>query len=83
MKRLSKWFYLGSMIGGQVGGIVLLTAAVVLLVVSGIYTDYVLNLSYAGTWALASSILLVLLGFAAILFGSSIWYLLLYRAWAE
>ena len=82
MKRLSKWFYLGSIIGGQVGGLVLLTAAVVLLVVSGIYTDYVLNLSYAGTWALASSILLILLGCAAILFGATIWYLLLYRAWA-
>jgi len=82
MKRLSKWFYLGSMIGGQVGGIVLLTAAVVLLVISGIFTDYFLNLSYTGAWALATGILLVLLGFAAILFGSSIWYLLLYRAWA-
>jgi hypothetical protein len=82
MKRLSKWFYLGSMIGGQVGGLVLLTAAVVLLVISGIFTDYFLNLSYTGAWALATGILLVLLGFAAILFGSSIWYLLLYRAWA-
>jgi hypothetical protein len=82
MKKLSKWFYLGSMIGGQVGGIVLLTAAVVILVVSGILTDYVLNLSHAGTWGLASSILLILLGCAAILFGATIWYLLLYRAWA-
>ena len=82
MKRLSKWFYLGSMVGGQVGGIVLLTAAVVILVVSGILTDYIINLSYAGTWALASSILLLLLGCAAILFGATIWYLLLYRAWS-
>ena len=82
MKRLSKWFYLGSIIGGEVGGIVIFVAAVALLVLSGIFTDYVLNLGYAGTWALATGILLILLGFAAILFGSSIWYLLLYRAWA-
>ena len=82
MKRLSKWFYLGSIIGGEVGGIVIFVAAVALLVLSGIFTDYILNLSYAGTWALATGILLILLGFAAILFGSSIWYLLLYRAWA-
>lgn len=82
MKRLSKGFYLGSMIGGQVGGIVLLTAAVVILVVSGILTDYIVNLSYAGTWAVASSILLLLFGCAAILFGATIWYLLLYRAWS-
>jgi hypothetical protein len=82
MKRLSKWFYLGSIIGGQVGGIVLLTAAALILVVTGILTDYVVNLSYAGTWALVSSILLLLLGCAAILFGATIWYLLLYRAWS-
>jgi hypothetical protein len=81
MKRLSKWFYLGSMIGVPVGGIVLLTVAVVILVVSGILTDYVVNLDYASPWALASSILLILLGSAAILFGASIWYLLLYKAW--
>jgi hypothetical protein len=82
MKRLSKWFYLGSMIGGQVAGIVLLTAAVLILVVSGILTDYVVNLSYAGTWVPVSSILLLLLGCALILFGATIWYLLLYKAWA-
>jgi len=82
MKRLSKWFYLGSIIGGQIGGIALLTAAVLILVVSGILTDYVVNLSYAGTWALVSSILLLFLGCAAILFGATIWYLLLYRAWS-
>jgi hypothetical protein len=70
------------MIGGQVGGLVLLTAAVVLLVVSGIYTDYVLNLSYADPWTLVICTLLILLGCAAILFGATIWYLLLYRAWA-
>jgi hypothetical protein len=70
------------MIGGQVGGLVLLTAAVVLLVVSGIYTDYVFNLSYADPWTLVICTLLILLGCAAILFGATIWYLLLYRAWA-
>jgi hypothetical protein len=82
MKRLSKWFYLGSMVGGQVGGIILLTAGVVLLVVSGILTNYVLDLSHADMWTLATSILLILLGCAAILFGATIWYLLLYRAWS-
>ena len=82
MKRLSKWFYLGTMIGGQVGGIVLLIAAVVLLVASGIFTDYFINLSYAAPWVLATCILLILSGCAAILFGATIWYLLLYRAWA-
>lgn len=82
MKRLSKWFYLGSMIGGQVGGIVLLIIAAILLVASGIYTSFVLNLSYAGTWALITCGLLILLGCAAILYGATIWYLLLYRAWA-
>jgi hypothetical protein len=82
MKRLSKWFYLGSMIGGQVGGVVLLTAAAVILVMSGILSNFVVNLSYAGTWALVSCILLLLFGCAAILFGATIWYLLLYRAWS-
>ena len=82
MKRLSKWFYLGSMIGGQVGGVVMLTAAAVILVVSGILSNFVVNLSYAGTWALVSCILLLLFGCAAILFGATIWYLLLYRAWS-
>jgi len=82
MKRLSKWFYLGSIIGGEVGGIVIFVAAVALLVLSGIFTDDFVNLSYVATWVLATGILLILLGFAAILFGSSIWYLLLYRAWA-
>ena len=82
MKRLSKWFYLGTMIGGQVGGIVLLIAAVVLLVASGIFTDYFINLGYAAPRVLATCILLVLSGCAAILFGATIWYLLLYRAWA-
>jgi hypothetical protein len=82
VKRLSKWFYLGTMIGGQVGGIVLLIAAVVLLVASGIFTDYFINLSYAAPWVLATCILLILSGCAAILFGATIWYLLLYRAWA-
>jgi hypothetical protein len=70
------------MIGGQVGGVILLIAAVVILVMSGILTDYVVNLSYAGTWALVSCILLLSFGCAAILFGATIWYLLLYRAWA-
>jgi len=81
-KGLSKWFYLGSMVGGQVGGIALLAAAAVILVMSGILTDYVVNLSYAGTWALATCVLLILLGCAAILYGASVWYLLIYRAWA-
>jgi hypothetical protein len=70
------------MIGGQVGGIVLLTAGVALLVISGILTGYVLDLSHADIWTLATSILLILLGCAAILFGATIWYLLLYRAWS-
>jgi len=82
MKRLSKWFYLGSMVGGQVGGIVLFVVALVLLVVSGILTGYVISLSHADTWTLVISILLILLGSAAILFGLSIWYILLYRAWS-
>jgi len=81
MKRLSKWFYLGSMVGGQVAGISLLIAAVVLLVLSGILTDFIVNLSYAGLWAVVVSALLILLGCAAILYGASIWYLLLYKAW--
>jgi hypothetical protein len=82
VKRLSKWFYLGSIIGGQVGGIVLLVVAAVILVISGIFTDYIINLSYAGTWALATGIFIILLGCAAILYGATIWYLLIYRAWA-
>jgi len=60
VKRLSKWFYLGSIIGGQVGGIVLLVVAAVILVISGIFTDYIINLSYAGTWALATGIFIIL-----------------------
>jgi hypothetical protein len=82
MKRLSKWFYLGSMIGGQVVGIILLTAGVFLLVVAGILTGYVINLSHSDLLTLATSILLILFGCAAILFGATIWYLLLYKAWS-
>jgi hypothetical protein len=82
MKRLPKWFYLGSMIGSLVGGIILLTAALVILTISGILTGYAINLSHADIGTLATSILLISLGGAAILFGASIWYMLLYRAWA-
>jgi hypothetical protein len=81
MKRLSKWFYLGSIIGGEVGGIILLTVAVILLVISGILSNFILNLTYAGTGALVTCSLLLLLGLAAMLYGASIWYLLLYKAW--
>jgi hypothetical protein len=70
------------MLGGQVGGIVLLLAAAIILVVSGILSNFVLNLSYAGTGALIGLGLFTLLGCAAILYGASIWYLLLYKAWA-
>jgi hypothetical protein len=82
MKRLSKWFYLGSIVGGIIGGIVILTAALTLLVISGILSNFIINLTYAGTGALVTSSLLLLLGLAAILYGASIWYLLLYKAWA-
>jgi hypothetical protein len=81
MKHLSKWFYMGSMVGGQVVGIILLVVALVILVLSGILTDFVVNLSYAGLWAVVVSFLLILLGCAAILYGLSIWNLLLYKAW--
>jgi hypothetical protein len=81
MNRLSKWFYLGSIIGGEVGGVILLTVAVILLVISGILSNFILNLTYAGTGALITCSLLVLLGCATILYGVSIWYLLLYKAW--
>jgi len=81
MKRLSKWFYLGSIVGCQVIGIILLVVAIVILVLSGIFTNFVVNLSYAGLWAAVTSFLLILLGCAAILYGLSIWNLLLYRAW--
>jgi hypothetical protein len=60
VKRLSKWLYLGSIIGGQVGGIVLLVVAAVILVIPGIFTDYIINLSYAGTWTLATGIFIIL-----------------------
>jgi hypothetical protein len=82
MKRLSKSFYLGSIVGGEVGGIILLIVALILLVISGILSNFILNLTYAGTGALITSSLLVLVGCAAILYGASIWYLLLYKAWA-
>jgi hypothetical protein len=81
MKRLSKWFYLGSIVGGIVGGIILLTVAMILLVISGILSNFVINLTYASTGALVTGSLLLILGLAAILYGSSIWYLLLYKAW--
>lgn len=82
MNRLSKWFYLGSIVGGEVGGIVLLAVAIILLVLSGILSNFIINLTYAGTEAVVTSSLLLLLGLAAILYGASIWYLLLYKAWA-
>ena len=82
MKRISKWLYLGSIVGGLVGGLVIFTAAAVLLALSGIYADFVLNLSYADVWMAVIIILLILTGLAAILYGASIWYLLLYKAWA-
>jgi hypothetical protein len=82
MKRLSKWFYLGSMIGFPIGGTILLTVAVVILVVSGMLTGYVVDLSHADSGTLAASILLILLSGAAILYGLSIWYILLYKAWS-
>ena len=82
MKVLSKRFYLGSMVGAEVGGVIVLLVAAILLVVSGIFTNFILNLSYAGTWPLIIFTVLVLVGIAAILYGASIWYVLLYKAWA-
>jgi hypothetical protein len=82
MNRLSKWFYLGSMVGGIIGGIVLLMVAAILLVTSGILSNFVLNVSYAGVGPAIICSLLILLGCGAILYGASIWYLLLYKAWA-
>ncbi len=56
MKRLSKWFYLGSMIGGQVGGIVLLIAAVVLLVASGIpFVNYLVGLPFLAIFIITAN----------------------------
>ncbi len=82
MKRLSKWFYLGSIVCGLVAGIILLFSALVLLVLSGILTDYAINLHYAGTSAIITCSLLLLTGCAAVLYACSIWALLLYKAWA-
>jgi len=70
------------MVGGQVGGIALLLVAAIILVLSGIYSNFILNLSLAGIWPLVTISLLILLGCAAILYGASIWYVLLYKAWA-
>ena len=69
------------MVGGQVGGIALLLVAAIILVLSGIYSNFILNLSLAGIWPLVTISLLILLGCAAILYGASIWYVLLYKAW--
>jgi hypothetical protein len=82
IQRLSRWFYLGSMVGGIIGGIVLIIVAITLLVLSGILSNFIINLTYAGTQAIVTCSLLLLFGLAAILYGASIWYLLLYKAWA-
>lgn len=70
------------MVGGQVGGTALLSVAAIILVLSGIYSNFILNLSLAGIWPLVTISLLILLGCAAILYGASIWYVLLYKAWS-
>jgi len=70
------------MIGFPVGGIILFIVATVILVLSGILTGFAVDLSHAGAGTLAISILLLILGSAAILFGLSIWYVLLYKAWS-
>jgi len=81
MKRLSKGFYFGSIVGGEVGGIVLLVLAMFLFFVAGAFSGYCPNPSDASIGILAIGVLLVFLGCAAVLFGTSIWTLLLYRAW--
>jgi len=82
MKRLSKWFYLGSIVGLPILGVLLIIIALVLLVISGILTNFEVNLTYAGTEAVLVYALLILLGCAAILYGTGMWCVLLYRAWA-
>lgn len=81
MKRLSKRFYLGSMIGGMVGGIILLVVAVFLFFLAGVFTGHFPNFSDTSMGTLAIGIVLILLGCAAVLFSTSIWCILLYRAW--
>jgi hypothetical protein len=82
MKPLSKWFYLGSIVGVPAVGTVLFVVALVILILAGILTGYVVDLSHASTSTLVTSILLILLGAAAILYGLTIWYILLYKAWS-
>ena len=81
MRRLSKGFYFGSIVGGEVGGIALLVVGMLLFFVAGMFPGYCPNPNDANIGVLASGVLLILLGCAAILFATSIWTLLLYRAW--
>lgn len=85
MKRLSKWFYLGSIIGGIVGGIILLIILVVALIfilaMAGMLPGYFHNLPDVSTEILAIGITLAFLCLAAIVLGTVMRYMLIYRAW--
>ena len=81
MKRLPKGFYFGSIVGGEVGGIALLVVGISLFFVAGMFPGYCPNPNNANIGVMAIGVLLIFLGCAAILFATSIWTLLLYRAW--
>lgn len=81
MKRLSKWFYLGSTVGVPFIGIVLIVIALAFLVLSGILYNLSVTLSDIDIGVGFACSLLILLGCAAVLYGVGIWYVLLYKAW--
>lgn len=76
VKRVSKTFYLLSIIGGYISGLVLMI------------TSYALVFPDPSTFAiqprwelLVSWLMLLVLGFTLFLYGNAIFYLLLYKAW--
>jgi len=85
MKRLPKGFYLGSIIGGEVGGGILLLIGLVVFVIAlitaGAFSDDFYDFGGINISTLAIGIVLIVLGYAAILFGAVIWFILIYRAW--
>ncbi|MBN1376613.1 MAG: hypothetical protein JXA01_10725 [Dehalococcoidia bacterium] len=80
MKKLSKSFYLGSIIGGFIGGMILLCAAAIGFIFAGVDAWQTKHINAALFIVL---VLLILLGYAALIYGIFIICLLLYRAWQQ
>lgn len=78
MKKLSKTFYLGSILGGFIGGMALLFGVGIGFIFASVDAWKVQDINFA---VFIPLVLLMFLGYALFTYGISIFYILLYKAW--